>query len=66
MQIPESGGAPTPLTQVDASLGERDHSVPQLLPGGLLLYFASNAKTEASAIYAAPLSTPSKRVLVMR
>jgi Tol biopolymer transport system component len=66
MQIPESGGAPTPFTQVDASLGERDHSVPQLLPGGLLLYFVSNAKTENSAIYAAPLSTPSKRVLVTR
>jgi len=66
MQIPESGGAPTPLTQVDASLGEREHSVPQWLPGGLLLYFASNAKTENSAIYAAPLSTPSKRVLVTR
>jgi eukaryotic-like serine/threonine-protein kinase len=66
MQIPESGGAPTPLTQVDASLGESGHSVPQLLPGGLLLYFASNAKTENSAIYTAPLSTPSKRVLVTR
>ena len=66
MQIPESGGAPTPLTQVDASLGERVHSSPELLPGGLLLYFARNAKTENSAIYAAPLSTPSKRVLVTR
>jgi Tol biopolymer transport system component/predicted Ser/Thr protein kinase len=66
MQIPESGGAPTPLTQVDASLGERAHSVPQLLPGGHLLYFALNAKTENSAIYAAPLSTPYKRVLVTR
>ncbi|HWU39893.1 MAG TPA: hypothetical protein VN203_19760, partial [Candidatus Acidoferrum sp.] len=65
MQIPESGGAPTPLTQVDASLGERGH-FPQLLPGGLLLYFASNGKPENGAIYAAPLSTPSKRVLVTR
>jgi hypothetical protein len=66
MQIPESGGAPTLLTQVDASLGETAHFVPQLLPDGRLLYFASNVKPENSAIYATPLSTPSKRVLVTR
>jgi Tol biopolymer transport system component/predicted Ser/Thr protein kinase len=67
MQIPESGGASTLLTQVDASLGETAHSVPQLLPGGLLLYFASsNAKPESNAIYAAPLSNPSKRVMLTR
>jgi serine/threonine-protein kinase len=66
MQIPESGGTPTLLTKVDASLGETSHSFPQLLPGGRLLYFAENAKTENGAIYAAPLSDPSKRVLVTR
>jgi Tol biopolymer transport system component/predicted Ser/Thr protein kinase len=66
MQIPESGGTPAQLTKVDASLGETGHSAPQLLPGGRLLYFAENAKTENGAIYAAPLSDPSKRVLVTR
>jgi Tol biopolymer transport system component/predicted Ser/Thr protein kinase len=66
MQIPDSGGASTPLTQVDASLSETGHSTPQLLPGGFLVYFASNAKPESRAIYAAPLSNPSKRVLVTR
>jgi hypothetical protein len=66
MQIPESGGAPTPLTQVDASLGETAHFAPELLPGGRLLYFASNVKPENGAIYAVPLSTPSKRILVTR
>jgi serine/threonine protein kinase len=66
MQIPESGGTPTQLTKVDASRGETRHGSPQLLPGGRLLYFAENAKTENGAIYAAPLSDPSKRVLVTR
>jgi Tol biopolymer transport system component/predicted Ser/Thr protein kinase len=66
MQIPASGGTPTLLTKVDASLGETGHLFPQLLPGGRLLYFAENAKAENSAIYAAPLSDPSKRILVTR
>jgi serine/threonine protein kinase/dipeptidyl aminopeptidase/acylaminoacyl peptidase len=66
MQVPESGGTPTPLTKVDASSGETRHGSPQLLPGGRLLYVAENAKTEDSAIYAAPLSDPSKRVLLTR
>ena len=66
MQIPESGGTPTRLTKVDATLGEVAHRAPYLIPGGPLLYFAENAKSENSAIYAAPLSDLSKRVLVMR
>jgi serine/threonine protein kinase/Tol biopolymer transport system component len=66
MQIPASGGTLTQLTKVDASLGEVAHRSPQLLPGGRLLYFAENAKSENSAIYAAPLSDLSKRVLVTR
>lgn len=66
MQIPESGGTPTLLTKVDASLGETFHVYPQVLPGGRLLYLATNVKSENNAIYAAPLSDPSKRVLVMR
>ena len=66
MQVPESGGTPILLTKVDASLGEIAHSAPQLLPGGWLLYLAENPKTEDSAIYAAPLSDLSKRVLVTR
>jgi serine/threonine protein kinase/Tol biopolymer transport system component len=66
MQVPESGGTPTPLTKVDASGGETRHLVPQMLPGGRLLYLAQNTKTENGAIYVAPLSDPSKRVLVTR
>jgi serine/threonine protein kinase len=66
MQVPESGGMPTLLTKVDASLGEVAHSGTQLLPGDRLLYLVENAKPEDSAIYAAPLSDLSKRVLVTR
>jgi eukaryotic-like serine/threonine-protein kinase len=64
MQIADSGGTPTSLTKVGVSLGETGHSAPQLLPGGRLLYAAQNAKTENSAIYVAPLSDPSKRVML--
>jgi serine/threonine-protein kinase len=66
MQVPESGGTPTLLTKLDASRGETRYGSPQLLPGGRLLYFVENAKSEDSGIYAAPLSDPSKRVLVTR
>jgi Tol biopolymer transport system component len=65
MQVPESGGTPTLLTKVDASLGEAYHLYPQLLPAGRLLYLAGNIKSENSAIYVAPLSDPSKRVLLL-
>ncbi|HKE28151.1 MAG TPA: protein kinase, partial [Bryobacteraceae bacterium] len=66
MQIPASGGTATPLTKMDASLGEVAFTNPQLLPGGRFLYFALNVKSENSAIYAAPLSDPSKRAFVTR
>jgi serine/threonine protein kinase/Tol biopolymer transport system component len=66
MQVPESGGTPTQLTKLDASRGETQHGSPQLLPGGRLLYSVRDNKTEDSAIYAAPLSDPSRRVLVTR
>ena len=66
MQVAESGGTPTPMTKVDASLGEMTHVEPKLLPGGRFLYLALNSKIENSALYAAPLSDPSKRVLLTR
>jgi serine/threonine protein kinase len=46
MQIADSGGTPTLLTKVDASLGEIRHFYPQLLPGGRLLYRALSEKAE--------------------
>jgi Tol biopolymer transport system component len=66
MQVSESGGTPTLLTKLDASRGETGHGYPQLLPGGRLLYSARDAKTGDNAIYAVPLSDPSRRVLVTR
>jgi serine/threonine protein kinase len=64
MQIPASGGTPTQLTKVDASLGEIAHRSPVILPGGQLLYYAENAERENSAIYAAPMADLSRRVLL--
>jgi len=63
--VPASGGLPIPFTSVDASLGETGHALPEMLPNGRFLYFATNINPEKAAIYAAPLSNPSKRVRVM-
>jgi hypothetical protein len=48
MQVADSGGMPTLLTKVDASLGEIRHFYPQLLPGGRLLYWASARKRKTA------------------
>jgi len=38
-RIPEGGGTPREVTDVDASKGERSHRLPQLLPGGKAVLF---------------------------
>jgi len=46
---------------------KRGTDSPNYFPAaGYFTYFAENAKTENGAIYAAPLSDPSKRILVTR
>jgi eukaryotic-like serine/threonine-protein kinase len=64
-RAPASGGAPSPLTSVDASRGELDHRWPQLLPGGRLLFWVRTDKTENTGVYAASLATPSERVRLL-
>jgi predicted Ser/Thr protein kinase len=64
MQVAATGGSPLPLTTVDASIGEVLHARPALLPNGWFVYLAMNSRRESSAIYAAPLSDPTKRVRV--
>jgi eukaryotic-like serine/threonine-protein kinase len=64
-RAPASGGAPSPLTAVDASRGELDHRWPQLLPGGRLLFWVRSDKTENTGVYAASLAKPSERVRLL-
>jgi eukaryotic-like serine/threonine-protein kinase len=64
-RAPASGGAPSPLTTVDASRGELDHRWPQILPGGRLLFWVRSDKTENTGVYAASLAKPSERVRLL-
>lgn len=61
-EVPASGGMPTPLTKLDAASGDAAHYWPQALPGGNVLYLTQSAKPEASAVYAASLADPNRRV----
>src|SRR6202162_2724844 len=59
------GGAPSPLTTVNASHGELDHRWPQVLPGGHLLFWARGDKPENTGVYATSLAKPSERVQLL-
>ena len=61
-RAPASGGAPSPLTIVDASRGELDHRWPQALPGGRLLFWVRGYKPENNGVYASSLAKPGERV----
>jgi hypothetical protein len=62
LQVPSSGGTPTPLTMLDAARGEAAHRWPQALPGGRFLYWAQNNSEGQSAVYASSLAKPAERV----
>jgi len=64
-QVPASGGAPSPLTTLDATLGERFHRWPQMLPGGRFLYAVQSGKSENNGVYAASLAKPAERVRLL-
>src|SRR5579862_9393417 len=61
-QVPASGGDLSPLTTLDASLGEVAHVWPQILPGGRFLYWSPNNQP---AVYAASLAKPGERVRLL-
>src|SRR5262249_5779906 len=65
LQVPASGGTPSPLTRVDLGRGEVSHKFPQILPGGRFLYWASSDKAENAGIYVAPFAKPAERVLLL-
>jgi serine/threonine-protein kinase len=45
IQVPDSGGKPVPITQLDQARGEVSHRWPQLLPGGKAVLFSASATT---------------------
>ena len=48
-RIPETGGAPVPLTTLDARRGETAHQWPQVLPGSEAVIFTSRSGTGPAA-----------------
>ena len=61
LQVPATGGDPTPVTTVDAGRGEVAHTRPEFLPGGKQFLFLVHGG-EQSGIYVgslAPGTTPS-------
>jgi len=64
-RVATSGGSPVRITQVNASLGELEHSWPQFLPDGHhFIYFARSSQPENSAIYVASLDDSNSRRLL--
>jgi Tol biopolymer transport system component/predicted Ser/Thr protein kinase len=62
IRVPATGGAPSPLTALDASRNEGAHRWPQALPGGRFLHEIQSGKAEVSGIYARSLVKPAERV----
>jgi serine/threonine-protein kinase len=50
LRVPENGGTPERLTTPDFANGERWHGLPQLLPGGELLFTVATSKGFRAAI----------------
>jgi eukaryotic-like serine/threonine-protein kinase len=61
-RVPASGGTLSPLTTLDASINERSHRWPQVLPGGRFLYWVQGDKP---GIYAASLAKPGQRTRLL-
>jgi len=65
LQVPASGGQPSPLTTADPSSGEISSDYPQVLPGGHFLYWTKSEKPENRGVYAASLAKPAERVKLL-
>jgi serine/threonine protein kinase len=64
-KVPAAGGSPVPITEVDASRGERSHNMPVFLPDGRhFLYCAFSAQPENRAVYATALDSKDRKRLI--
>jgi len=64
-QVSERGGAPTPVTSLDAARLEEGHSFPRFLPDGRhFVFFARSARPENSGIKLGSLDQPQTSFLL--
>ena len=62
LRVPATGGAVTPASRLDQSLGEVSHRFPWFLPDGHhFLYTATSANLEKATIYLADLESKERR-----
>jgi eukaryotic-like serine/threonine-protein kinase len=67
VRISSAGGAASPVTRLEPSRGEIDHSDPIFLPDGRhFVYFRLTTRPETSGIYAGDLDTPPERQSLKR
>jgi Tol biopolymer transport system component len=66
LQVPATGGAPTPLTTLDVTRRENSHRNPMFLPDGRhFLYFIRSDDREISGIYVGSMERPHERIRVV-
>ena len=66
LQVPATGGAPTPLTTLDVTRQENSHRYPTFLPDGRhFLYFIRSDDREIRGIYVGSLERPQERIRVI-
>jgi Tol biopolymer transport system component len=64
-RIPESGGQPVAVTELDKSRNETSHTWPIFLPDGRrFIYAAQGSDTSKSALYLASLDSPARTHLI--
>jgi eukaryotic-like serine/threonine-protein kinase len=66
LQVPATGGAPRPLTALDATRHENSHRNPMFLPDGRhFLYFIRSDDREIRGIYIGSIERPQERTRVV-
>jgi eukaryotic-like serine/threonine-protein kinase len=66
LQVPATGGAPTPLTTLDVTRQENSHCNPTFLPDGRhFLYFIRSDDREIRGIYVGSVERPQERIRVV-
>jgi serine/threonine protein kinase/Tol biopolymer transport system component len=59
LRVPESGGAPQPLTELNSARGEHRQTFPHLLPDGRhFLYFDFSGQRDVQGLWVAPIDRP--------
>lgn len=62
-RVPAAGGSPEPVTKLDSSQGELDHTFPHILPGGQVLLFTTASDYTHPKIAVQSLQTGLREIL---